>query len=711
MCTHSQTEALPHSIGADCRTASGKVNGEGVFHCKEGSKCQPHWTRGPTVRVPALLGSLRQSLYNDAVKRQEHWGIYLGSAVVLTAAAYAVRLRGLDASSLWYDETFTLYHAQQGVFPALRGLLQEDNALPLYGVLLALWVKATGPGAFTARYLSVLLGTLGVPLVIRLSGKVTGRRIGGWGSALAYTLLPICVYYAQEVRMYALAMPLAAAFAWMGWRLIRGRGGWGYVILGLMMFSAHLYTGLLWIAMCVWGAVTYLAGNRRLRRRWWIANLRLLLLALPIAGWALWRAMIDATATSAVSMSVVRWLPSLYGVGQYLREPWAMLFFWISLLGLLTAVVQLARAKRWSSIVWLVSGLMIPIVLVMLMTAIKAKWSERYLLPSAGLVWVTWIGLGWELGASPVWSALSQRRSQATAGHALSGACHALMGLAWSAMALAAVLLQARGDWVVGIRDEWRPRPDFRAVGAYITAQSKPSDAIVVIGGYAAHTLQYYYDGPAGLFGLPADTRLLDTRRLLDLRALSTLEERVGDADRLWLVLWQSNLADPTNLVQSTLIERCRRLPVDEKFTNVGVLLFDLRECRPLDGSVTPPEALAVSFVEPISLIGYDVIRTDETWEIDLWWRAAGDLQTDLSVFVHLVDAQGKLVGQHDHIAGADAYPTSHWNPDTLLRDRFFITVPGGTCQGCHLWVGLYTPQGRLALQDGRDLVDIALEP
>ena len=39
------------------------------------------------------------------------------------------------------------------------------------------------------------------------------------------------------------------------------------------------------------------------------------------------------------------------------------------------------------------------------------------------------------------------------------------------------------------------------------------------------------------------------------------------------------------------MVASCKRLPVSETFTNIGVLRFDLTSCRPLDQAVTPPIA------------------------------------------------------------------------------------------------------------------------
>ncbi|MGC9348660.1 MAG: glycosyltransferase family 39 protein [Anaerolineae bacterium] len=634
------------------------------------------------------------------------------AAVPVILLAFGLRLWDLNASSLWYDETFMLYHAQQDLSRALGGLFREDNALPLYGLLLTLWVRVAGSGEFAARYLSVLLGTTAAPFVLLLGRAVLGRARSGIGALLAYATLPIFVYYSQEVRMYALAIPLAAAFAWAGWRVIvTRRGAVGYVALGLLMLMSHLYTALIWLAVGLWGTLSLLLQRinrqgiklnvfRQLKHpAWWRANLVLAGSSSPIVLWALWRARADATAVSAIPSKALRWLPMTFGVGQYLAPPWSILFVAIAVVSFTSAVLGVLFQRRVRSALWLMITLTVPVIALFLLTSIKSKWSERYLLPSWGLALVVGCGAGWETLVSPP--------SQLTRGRRALQLIGALLLGAWLTMTTPAIARQAQGTWALAIRDEWHPRPDFRSVSRYIEDHDGEDDAIVVVGGYAVSAIDYYYKGPAKLFGLPLGAQTLDTERAIDLRALATLERETQGYSRLWLVLWQEHLADPTKLTQSVLVESCRRLPVASTFNNVGLLLFDLSSCGELARLAEPPNELHIRFQAPIELWGYGISRQETTWEVDLWWRTTGSLTEDYTVFVHLLGPDGALVDQHDHIAGADGYPTSAWSPGTRLRDRFFLEVPDGTCPDCRLHVGLYTSERRLLLESGGDFVEI----
>ncbi len=401
-----------------------------------------------------------------------------GLIVLLTLA---LRLWGLNATSLWYDETFMLYHAQQSPRAAILGLLQEDNALPLHGLLLSCWIEVAGNSEFSVRYLSVLLTTIGAPLVIQLGRALTHRRTTGLGGALAYATLPIFVYYSQEVRMYALTIPLTAGFLWSGWRLVsscgepdsaqstsrRRRDAIAYVLLGLLMLSSHLYTGLAWLTTAMWGALSPLltgrpataglSGKPRLRRgiagTWWHANLALALLALPIAGWALWRLSVDATAVSAIPAEALRFLPIIYGVGQYLVQPWNALFVVVAIASLCVTLMGCFAARaphptsRQLAGVWFLITLTLPIVTLFLMTAIKAKWSERYLLPSWGVALVVAVGTGWELLLRRGAPSSRPRLDAALRGSGL------LLIAVWAALVTPALARQAQGTWALAIQD------------------------------------------------------------------------------------------------------------------------------------------------------------------------------------------------------------------------------------------------------------------
>jgi hypothetical protein len=288
----------------------------------------------------------------------------------------------------------------------------------------------------------------------------------------------------------------------------------------------------------------------------------------------------------------------------------------------------------------------------------------------------------------------------------------------WASIGLVITLalpLASMGSLMQLYGDPSLARPDIRSVVHYIEDHELPSDAILLIGGHQAPAFDHYYRGQATIIPLPPDL-LPATQSPLDARALSQLRSIVQQHPRVWLVLWQNQISDPTNVVEDTLIAEGQRLNVGENFHDMGVLLFDVRGANIIDAPQYPVEA---AFAEPVRAVGYNVdsrrIPIDTPLRFGLYLEATGPITGNYQIFTHLVAAEGTLIAQADHIAGADSYPTSLWKPGSLLYNRFEISVPPDTPPGEYqVLIGLYDQRGRLPLNNGRDhleLFDVTITP
>jgi hypothetical protein len=86
-------------------------------------------------------------------------------------------------------------------------------------------------------------------------------------------------------------------------------------------------------------------------------------------------------------------------------------------------------------------------------------------------------------------------------------------------------------------------------------------------------------------------------------------------------------------------------------------------------------------------------------------------------VFLHLLDAAGKLVAQTDGQPRAGDYPTSAWGAEDVVADPYRLDLPGDLRPGTYrLVTGMYLLQtgARLALPSGEDQVvlqDLVVQP
>lgn len=107
---------------------------------------------------------------------------------------------------------------------------------------------------------------------------------------------------------------------------------------------------------------------------------------------------------------------------------------------------------------------------------------------------------------------------------------------------------------------------------------------------------------------------------------------------------------------------------------------------------------LEVHLGERICLLGYDLEQAagsdGERFVLTLYWQALGRVQSDYKVFAHLLDAEGRIVAQHDGVPGEGFHPTSGWVAGEVIADRHAIQGDPQVLQrGCMLAVGMYDPQ------------------
>jgi mannosyltransferase len=172
--------------------------------------------------------------------------------VVLLLLAAALRFRGLGTHSLWFDEAWSGLIAQLSAAQVLTNAAGSSHP-PGYYFLLHLWCPL-GRSEFVLRFPSAWFSLAAVALVARLSHDLFGRRVARL-AALGMALAPFQVYYAQEARMYGLAIALSAGILWAFLQGVRGgsRGAWWvYSVFTALGLYVHYYIALVVLALHLW---------------------------------------------------------------------------------------------------------------------------------------------------------------------------------------------------------------------------------------------------------------------------------------------------------------------------------------------------------------------------------------------------------------------------------------------------------------------------
>ncbi len=307
-------------------------------------------------------------------------------------------LRGIDEQSLWFDEAWSAYAVRNPApttFEPPRGLraltltparaattdvlttlnrVRGDVHPPLYFLLLDGWVWLVGDSVFALRYLSLLIGLVGVASLLWLARDLFGSPAGSYAFAL-YGASLLFVAYAQEARMYTLLMTLAigmtAAYGWLLRRATRWRIG-VYAVLTALALYTHYAAALVLLAH---GLHVLLTQPGRLRV-WLVAMVGAAVLFgpwLPVV-WS----QLGANPSGALAVPVATDIAAVRGLWLMLTGGWG----WLVALVLIAAGVGAVRVPAWRRGL-LLAGLwfaITPLVLLAVNAAVMPLFQVRYVL-------------------------------------------------------------------------------------------------------------------------------------------------------------------------------------------------------------------------------------------------------------------------------------------------------------------------------------------
>ncbi|MGQ0571184.1 MAG: glycosyltransferase family 39 protein, partial [Armatimonadota bacterium] len=414
---------------------------------------------------------------------------WLGLAGAI-ALASVIRIAGLTAKSLWFDETVSVLLASQPFGRMLALIAANDPHPPLYYILLHTWMAVFGDGEGAVRALSVVIA---VPVVMLT--WAFGRRLIGPKPALIAALLvalaPAQVAASQEARMYGL-LSLGALGSW--WALWTARAGYAaeaagaprlaawaaYVVATAAMMYGHYYA-----LFVVAAQVAYLAWSRapaQAWRAWGRAGMVVLILLLPwapalaqqLAGGMAWPAHRDPLTP----LTLVNTFAAMV-VGQPAFDPTVIRGAGLARVALAVAalaaaavavVAALRRASDASRL--LTCAAAGPPLGAFMLSVVLNVYAPRYLsliVPPAALL----VGLG------AVTLASGRRVWQTAAG-------------------LTAVVLLVASNATATLAFRRQPRLDafdWRYVSATLAAQARPDDAIAFLPGFSRIPVNYNYRG------------------------------------------------------------------------------------------------------------------------------------------------------------------------------------------------------------------------
>lgn len=118
-----------------------------------------------------------------------------------------------------------------------------------------------------------------------------------------------------------------------------------------------------------------------------------------------------------------------------------------------------------------------------------------------------------------------------------------------------------------------------------------------------------------------------------------------------------------------------------------------------------PQNESGYNFGNQVRLIGYDLPASGDPGpgqKLVLYWKRVGNIATDYTLFLHILDSADNIVAQIDQPPGNGENPTSLWDEGEIVTDS--LTLPATPPNTYRIEIGLYDPATgeRLPVSDAK---------
>lgn len=469
-------------------------------------------------------------------------------AVLLLAGG--LRLLGLQEQSLSMDELDELSIGRRTFSGILRA---QDGFPPLYHSLLHFWFGLC-PSDACARWLSAILGTLGVGAVWGFARRIGGDAVGLW-TAVLVAVSPFQIWHSQEGRAYVLYYLLAAAGFWSFFTALQTdtRRAWtAYVVIAWAGLATHYHFSLLILANV---AILAFERGQGISRRSLAAHAALAFLSLPLL-WFLRNDLLAEAAApyptnfhpAAVGYTLFSFL-SGYAIGPSPRALHGLaagaaiqgVLPWLLLTGCAAGILLYQGLRELGPRLWTQRLLIISILPIVVSVA------------AAGILSVTFQVRHLLWASIPLMAVVGAGASR-------------WKGRPLVAVSIAGLLLVFGVSRYNRLEVPDYQNEDVRGLAAFLRTQG-PGAPVLLSTGYMAAPVRHYLGDEWTVMPVPGESA--QGRELED--ALRYVDSTAGKAGRFWLVYTREFHGDPQGRLLQALSSR-RAVRLRARFA--GIVLY-----------------------------------------------------------------------------------------------------------------------------------------
>jgi 4-amino-4-deoxy-L-arabinose transferase-like glycosyltransferase len=629
--------------------------------------------------------------------------------------AFALRVYALDAQSLWNDEGTSVALALRSIEAIIVGAARDIHP-PLYYLLLHFWMPFVGTTEYTVRFLSVIGGVLTIAVVLRIAYSVFGERVGIVAAFLT-ALSPFQVYYSQEARMYIWvtlwsALSVCAFIQVSGFKFqveqsaignqrsaVSGQqsavighrssvSAWlAYIVATLAALYTQYVGAFIVLAENLAFAIGWLGILRntqyatRSLALWLIGQLVIGSLFLP---WFLFAGGQLATWPSIsepLDLPTLVWrVLNVFSVGLTLEDELAtitsILFGVLFVLGCLRTAVPLSYCPTVPLLLWT----LVPVAAVYIVSLSRPAYNPKFLLLATPAFYIL-VARGLSAVFSFQFSVFSLHASRITLSRSL-------------ALSLFLIILISNLQSLISYYHNPRyARDDYRTIVHWIDTNERAGDGMLINAPGQIDVVRYYWRGNQTLFLLPRMRPPDPTATRAD------VDEMLGKTRRLFAIYWATDQSDPARIVETRLAERAFKAR-DEWHGDVRLALYGIAP-----SAREAPRILNARF-NTMLLHGYQLdtrdARAGDVLTLTLYWRVEQTPNARYKVFVHLLDADARVIAQRDGEPFADLRPTTTWRVGETIVDNYGVFIEPSTPPGEYrIAIGVYRADDGARLRVG----------
>jgi mannosyltransferase len=632
------------------------------------------------------------SVHHISVGTRSTASLHYFILALIILLGFGLRLYRIDAVPLRGDEAFSVqYWAGQPLSESLRTVATIEPHPLLTYVTFRGWGLVAGLGELPMRMLPALTNLLGIPALYALGRKMGGRGMGML-AALLWAVHPYQIWYAQDARNYGIWAGVSAVALWLGYRATqRDRTiDWAAYAVTAGIAANIFYDDLFTIGAFGLFVLITRWGDWRLIRRAAVAiafpGMTALLSFAVFQGALLAGGGYGGTAGHFDPAKLPEFLTTLF-FGTTLPDDVARVI-WLPLVLLVAVSLFVLWRRNSKQAIFLGFSALIPLAILCILSLRLKIFAPHYILSTVPAYILMVVGLAF---------AFEKHGNDAEIGEGLrpSPTIRRVLG---SAVVGAILMLNAVSLYNYYFNPAKIKAPNWPAATAYIDQHIAPDDLVVQLAIDPA--FGYYYRAPALDIALPSEPAQSEDA------IVAALEEHTANRPAVWLVGQPYPDWPNRDVVENWM--RANWQPVlDETIAGLRVQQFRPWTVRPDEIADTP----LATFGDVAELAGARILYPAEVGGnliVWLYWRAIGESNQPLKVFVHLEGAINPTTGsplwsQDDQFPQDGRIGTESWTPGTVYRDVYTLPTGDVPPAAYTLRVGLYEPESgeRLLTAEG----------